>query len=1194
MKKSSLLAASFLVTTFLVAPSSAYAAPCPAIINASQGECTLDIGGQSVVINPGVTVTSALNTVGIATNGAIIAGDITNHGTIDTNTNSGRSGIHVLNNAQAGAITNEEGGIIDSYLSGIYTQGNVHSITNHGSITAHGNDGIHVNGANVANNITNGADGYILTMGGDPTDSNGILVGGNGSVTGSVINQGRIEGYAGIRAGNAGGTGNINGAILNEGHINVGEYGIYTLASVIGSINNAENASITSANSHAIDLDGSTINTGIVNNGAINANTTTGVGIRLFKTKVLAGGITLGENSSITAGSGIEIVSGALPGEEAEVTGNLVNDGEIWAQGPSGNGIYFDAGTLNGNITNNAGGKITADGSVGTVAAIYLDNGSTVGNIENYGLLAGSGPSSSHGIFIDNNSTAGNILNALGGRIETTYHGIHVQDSAVGNVENRGRVETGDSGIEFSGTTTVNGAITNRGTILTTEYGIYITDNTTVADGVLNNGRIEATDDHGIRISSGATITSGGVVLDAGSTTKGTTGLSISDANVTGNIVIGASNASAVIPQGLLGTGGDGLRISSGSTINGNIINNGIIEATGSGIIIRDASRLNGNITNNASAKIKGGNYAVDIRAPATAITFDNYGELDGAIRIDDTTLNLENGTIATGTIGGAGGIVNINTNLATAAQYGVDDGTLAEVNIATGKVFTVLGGAHKTFDTAIFDNQGTLRVIGNPASSAVMTVTGNYDQSATGFFSFDAQTPTIHSALNITGVANFVANTGIHMNITGNEFDFSNAAIVKDVITAGTLGATTFTVTDSSYLYNFNAVVGANSVDLQSLKDATKSVQSAVTFKGNNPAQGASKALDQIIANSPGGDMNNVINALGSLGSAEAIADAASQTLPVLTGGSGTAVLQTMGTTGQIIQARQSQVSGLSSGDGIIGDNNVWVKPFGTWSDQGTDDGVTGYDADTYGVIGGVDGAVSDDLRLGVALTYANTDVDSHDSRNKMDVNSYHASMYGSYALDPSTEVNFQIGGGYSQADSKRIINFGGLDRVAKGDIDGYAFQTGVGVGHSIALADGTSLTPAMRLDYNLMHNSSYTEKDAGALNLDVDSQTTDQLIPSLSARLDHEFGQGFTFKANAGVGYDVLNDRNSITASFVGGGSSFVTNGIEPSPWVVHSGVGVSYDVADDLDVTLRYDREDRGEFDAQTASLRLQKKF
>lgn len=230
MNKSSLIAVSLLVTTFLVAPSSAYAAPCPPIISLSQDECTLDVGGQSVVIDPGVVVRSVVNNVdGIATNGAIIAGDITNHGTIDTNTNTGRSAIHILNTAQAGAITNEETGIIEAYLSGIYAQGNVTSITNYGSITAHGNDGIHVSGAIVANNIVNGVDGYIITMGGDPTDSNGILVGGNGSVGGSVINEGRIEGYAGISAGNAGGTGNIGGAILNEGHIDVDEYGnLYT------------------------------------------------------------------------------------------------------------------------------------------------------------------------------------------------------------------------------------------------------------------------------------------------------------------------------------------------------------------------------------------------------------------------------------------------------------------------------------------------------------------------------------------------------------------------------------------------------------------------------------------------------------------------------------------------------------------------------------------------------------------------------------------------------------------------------------------------------------------------------------------------------------------------------------------------------------------------------------------------------
>lgn len=171
----------------------------------------------------------------------------------------------------------------------------------------------------------------------------------------------------------------------------------------------------------------------------------------------------------------------------------------------------------------------------------------------------------------------------------------------MGNVENRGRIETGDSGIEFSGTTFVEGAVINRGTILTTEYGIYITDDTTVDDGVLNAGRIDATDDHGIRISSGAIISAGGVVLDAGSTTRGTTGLSISDASVTGNI-----------------------------------INNGIIEATDSGIVIRDASTLNGSIVGGGSSFITNGiEPSPWVVHSGVGITYDVADHLDFTVRYD-------------------------------------------------------------------------------------------------------------------------------------------------------------------------------------------------------------------------------------------------------------------------------------------------------------------------------------------------------------------------------------------------------------------------------------------------------------------------------------------------------------------------------------------------------------------------------
>lgn len=872
-------------------------------------------------------------------------------------------------------------------------------------------------------------------------------------------------------------------------------------------------------------------------------------------------------------------------------------------------GIRINAGAA-GNITINSGGAITTNSGRG----VFVATGASIGDVSNSGTVTSTNIAN---IYLQSGSVAGSIVNNETGRVvSTNSHVLDADDATIqSGIVNNGSFTAHDSAIRIFKSTVTTGGITNgaTGSIVAGGRGIDLDGNpgerTTVTGSVVNNGTIES-GIHGIFVEQ-ATV-NGNIINSKSIKAAAGHGIVLQDTSTAGDIVneTGAS----------IRASNDGIKVHQASTVAGHIVNrqgasihgdmkgifidNGasVIDITNSGVIssgdiglaVTNATVSGGVITNNATGRISGSNRAVSITAPVAPLVFNNHGELDGAIRIDDTILNLEDGTVAAGTIGGSGGTVNIKTDLATSSSYGGVDGALAEIHIASDKTFTARTNGIG-FTATDFNNNGIFKIEGNTSSSVTANVTGAYEQAATGILSIDAHTPSVHSNLAVTGTANFLAGSSINVNITGNEFDFSNKAAINNVVTAtGGVTAPSLNVTDSSYLFNFTADVQANAINLQSVADANSSVEKAATDNKNNPGLGAAKILDNIIAASPGGDMGNVINALGAMKNEKEISDAVSQTLPTLTAGASAAVLQTMGATGQIIQARQSQNTGLSSGDGIIADNNVWVKPFGTWSNQDSDDGITGYDADTYGIVGGVDGAVSDAVRLGVAMSYASTDVESDDSRNKMEIDSYQATTYGSYAIDAKTEASFQIGGGYNNADSKRVMPFGGLNRVANGDIDGYALQVGAGIGRSIDVASGTTLTPSARLDYTLLHTESYTENDAGGLNLKVRSQTTDQLIPSVSARLNHELNQDFSVGVNAGVGYDVLSDRNSVTASYVGGGAAFVTRGIESSPWVVRSGVGLRYNVTDDMDLSVRYDREDRGEFDAQTASVRFRKAF
>jgi hypothetical protein len=59
----------------------------------------------------------------------------------------------------------------------------------------------------------------------------------------------------------------------------------------------------------------------------------------------------------------------------------------------------------------------------------------------------------------------------------------------------------------------------------------------------------------------------------------------------------------------------------------------------------------------------------------------------------------------------------------------------------------------------------------------------------------------------------------------------------------------------------------------------------------------------------------------------------------------------------------------------------------------------------------------------------------------------------------------------------------------------------------------------------------------------------------------------------ADAGVGYNLLNDRLQISAAYAAGGDSFVTTAFSNSPWLYTAGIGLAANQIDDVDLSVRY---------------------
>lgn len=407
---------------------------------------------------------------------------------------------------------------------------------------------------------------------------------------------------------------------------------------------------------------------------------------------------------------------------------------------------------------------------------------------------------------------------------------------------------------------------------------------------------------------------------------------------------------------------------------------------------------------------------------------------------------------------------------------------------------------------------------------------------------------------------------------------DFEQSSTTTPI--PGTTGVhTSLTYGGSNYKLNSTCTTYNTSTQASTVTAATQALK-------NHPASGAAQVID---ANS------NLLNLFSSLSGNQAISTAASQTLPLLMGGSIAATSSVYSNINRVIQARIDSNRGLSSGDDFAGDRKMWIKPFTSWANQGEMQGVTGFKARSSGFALGLDQVISPQTRLGLAVAYASSSVSASSvtAPQSSDINVVQLIGYGSHGLDENTDVSFQADLGQNRNKSSRNILFQGT--TANSTYDSLGVHLGVGVGRSYKVSQRTSLTPSVRADYTWIQDAGYTESGAGLLNLTVGKRSTDQLILAFDQKVSHELTAQTTLIANAGIGYDVLNQQASITATYAGApGSSFVTYGMEQSPWIGRLGMGLVHKSSQGVEITARYDAESRTSFLNQTASVKLRWMF
>ncbi|MFC3533544.1 autotransporter outer membrane beta-barrel domain-containing protein [Vogesella facilis] len=590
------------------------------------------------------------------------------------------------------------------------------------------------------------------------------------------------------------------------------------------------------------------------------------------------------------------------------------------------------------------------------------------------------------------------------------------------------------------------------------------------------------------------------------------------------------------------------------------------------------------------------GSTAVSVSTESSISTsLSNSGRITGstAIYVQDTsgTYNTQINNYSTGVIVGQSYAVNRASGSPAQATYIENAGQLVGSIVATD-LFNAYGGV-VTLKTNVDRND-----IRNSGTAGSAMLTGNFTQESGATLrvaivstSDEGSYSRLYAAsasLNGTLDVDVKADSGLSLSSGMSSFDIIHT-------TAGSINGTFSQITDNSALFDFTqrvVTLNSNSNTQALYIDAVRAltVEQAARDNSNFPGLGAAQVLDSGAAG-----LQEVVDALGQLATEQEVSDAVSQTLPLHAGATTTATQDALSSVNQIVQARIEGNTGLSAGDAVYSDRYAWVKPFGSWAEQNDRDGVAGYDARTYGLTLGADGALSSKLRLGGALAYANINIDSKSSvaPQSSEVDVYQLVGYGSYSLDERTNLNFQADIGQGRTHGERHIAL--TQSTATAAYNSLTAHAGVGLGRSYALNDSTSFTPALRADYTWIKDKAYSESGAGALNLQVQGRESDALVLAVEGKLNKTLDSGTQLQANLGVGYDTLNEKSSIVSAFAGAPSAaFVTYGADTSPWQVRGGFGLTHKLANGVELTGRYDAMYKTDFLNQTVSVKLRWMF
>ncbi len=240
-----------------------------------------------------------------------------------------------------------------------------------------------------------------------------------------------------------------------------------------------------------------------------------------------------------------------------------------------------------------------------------------------------------------------------------------------------------------------------------------------------------------------------------------------------------------------------------------------------------------------------------------------------------------------------------------------------------------------------------------------------------------------------------------------------------------------------------------------------------------------------------------------------------------------------------------------------------IWLRSFGYFGDQGTQQSFEGYNSRILGVMVGFDVPLDSSTLAGLALGYAHSTLDGSTSGSRVDFDTHEAMIYFSH----DSENWFVYGDGSLGLNDywgDRHISFPGVDRTATSTYSGATYTGYANAGYRF-FTQGMTITPFASLQYSRLNINGYNEAGAGDIDLNVASQSYDFLESGLGARVTHPFdsdGETYAPEIHATWFHELKNPALENTAAFaVAGSLPFTTPDLKPAGDTFNAGAGLTF---------------------------------